>query len=150
MKKTTPPSVPRQEDPPHPDEIKSCEDAERAFPGFEHFQQLAADILSTGGCESVEIAARGGTLTVHVGLSEAVGEAGPPPPPPDGFWETLGKFIKLNRIAEILAETFEKFLEMFFRPIPPNVNRPLDNTGQEGCHESDCHLQPLPRSGILH
>ena len=54
-------------------------------------------------------------LSVHVGMSQPIGTAGPPTPPPDDFWTIFDKIIKLDRIAEILAD----LVRVFFRSSSP-------------------------------
>ena len=52
-------------------------------------------------------------IGVHFEISAATGTAGPPPP--DDFWSNIGKILKLDRVAEILAD----LVEVFFRISTP-------------------------------
>ncbi len=54
-------------------------------------------------------------ISVHVGISAPTGTAGPPPTPPDDYWAIFDKIIKLDRIAEILAD----LVKVFFRSSSP-------------------------------
>lgn len=53
--------------------LKSCEDACRAFPGFEHYQPIATEILALDSCESVTVS-EDGTLIVETTIGETIVE----------------------------------------------------------------------------
>ena len=52
-------------------QLKSCEDAGRAFPGFEHYQEIASEILALDSCESVTVS-EDGTLIVETHIEEII------------------------------------------------------------------------------
>ena len=52
-------------------QLKSCEDACLAFPGFEDYQQLASEILALDSCETVTVS-EDGTLIVKTTIGETI------------------------------------------------------------------------------